>query len=86
MNYSAVQSLINLGIAKELVNYPDAYLMTPLHIAGINFDVEIFNLLTVLSGDYTLKDKENKTPLEYLKENEDIDKEILNQIESIQIN
>ncbi len=60
--------------------------MTPLHIAAINFDIEIFNSLTSLSGDYSIKDKEGKTPIEYLKLNDDIDKEIIQQISNIDIN
>ncbi len=77
MNFSAVNSLFELGVAKDLINTPDLFKMTPMHIAAINFDYEIFLLLCKLGPDASLKDKENKTFIEYLKENEDIDSSVL---------
>ena len=51
--------------------------MTPMHIAGIMFDLECFELLIKLIPDLSNKDKENNTALFYLEDNEDIDKNIL---------
>ncbi len=76
VNFSAVVSLKEIGLAEKLINTQDNYLMTPMHIAAINFDYEIFILLSKLNPDITLKDKENKSFVDYLKENEDIDDEI----------
>ena len=45
--------------------------MTPLHIAAINFDLHIYELLTSLNPNYNIKDNEGKTCKDYLKENED---------------
>jgi ankyrin repeat protein len=85
MNPSAVTSIINLGIAKELINTADNDGMTALHIAAINFDIEIFNFLAQLNGDYNIKDSHGKTCLEYLQENDDIDKNILDEINNLKI-
>lgn len=86
MNSSAVKSLVDLNIADKLINSTDDYKMTPMHIAAINFDVEIFTTLVSLKPDNQLKDNSDKTFLDYLKENEDIDKEILKLIDNININ
>jgi ankyrin repeat protein len=83
MNFSAVNSLLELGLAKDLVNTPDTFKMTPMHIAAINFDYEIFLLLCKLGPDARLKDKENKTFVDYLKENEDIESEVLSLLNDI---
>ena len=85
MNFSAVKSLIDLGIAEKLINSVDNFLMTPMHIAAINFDVEIFMLLSKLQPNLELKDSEGKTCIDYLRENEDINPEILNLIEEVKL-
>ena len=85
MNVSAVKSLVDLEIAEKLINSVDNFLMTPMHIAAINFDIEIFILLTKLGPNLELKDSENKTCINYLKENEDIDHEVLKLIEEVKI-
>ncbi len=86
MNFSAVKSLLDLGIAEKLINSVDNFLMTPMHIAAINFDVEIFVLLSKLKPNVEMKDSEDKTCIEYLQENEDINPEILKLIEEVKIN
>jgi ankyrin repeat protein len=76
MNFSAVKSFVELLIAAELINSLDNFKMTPMHIAAINFDIEIFKLLMSLKPDIYIRDNENKTCVEYLKENEEIDVDI----------
>lgn len=86
MNYSAVKNVIDYeNLGSQLINQKDKFQMTPMHIAAINFDIEIFNLLTSLNPDLNLKDSENKTPKDYLNDNEDIDKEIFKQIDILNI-
>lgn len=85
MNFSAVKSLKDLGLAFKLINSLDNFRMSPMHIAAINFDVEIFNLLLSLKPDLEIKDSENKSCVDYLRENEDIEKEILNELQDIKI-
>lgn len=85
MNYSAVRGLISLEIGEKLINSVDNFNMTPMHIAAINFDIEVFNLLTGLKPDVTLKDSEGKTCLDYLNENEDISSDILKCVENLTI-
>ncbi len=71
INFSAVESLIKLNYAQDLINEADNIGMTPMHIAAINFDVHIYDLLTTLNPNYKIKDNEGKTCKDYLKENED---------------
>lgn len=85
MNNSAVQALIDLNIAIHLINSTDNYGMTPMHIAAINFDYEIFNMVSSLNPDLTIKDSENKTAIDYLKENEEIEEEIKNNLDNIKL-
>lgn len=85
MNYSAVKSLVDLEIAEKLINSTDNFLMTPMHMAAMNFDVEIFLLLYKLKPNMELKDSENKTCLEYLKENEEIDENIMGLIKDMKL-
>lgn len=85
MNYSAVKSLVDLGIAEQLINSVDNYNMTPMHIASINFDAEIFQLLLSLKPNIGIKDSEGKTCVDYLRENEDIDSNILKVLQGIEI-
>ena len=59
--------------------------MTPMHIAAINFDYEIFNMLSSLNPDLTLKDLEDKTAADYLRENEEIEDEIKQSLENINL-
>jgi len=77
MNFSAIKSLVELEIAEKLINTVDNFKMSPMHIAAINFDVEIFQQLSQLKPNLELKDNEGKTCLDYIRENDDIDKEIL---------
>ncbi len=86
MNNSAVQAFIDLGIAQQSVNIFDNYGMTPMHIAAINFDYEIFNMVSSLNPDFTIKDSGNKTALDYLRENEEIEEDIKNSLENIKLN
>jgi hypothetical protein len=85
MNFSAVKSLVDLGIGSKLINSVDNFQMSPMHIAAINFDIEIFHLLVSLKPDMDIKDSENKTCIDYLTENDDIDKESLTLIDDIKI-
>lgn len=71
INFSAVESLIKLNYAQDLINEADNIGMTPMHIAAINFDVHIYDLLTTLNPNCKIKDNEGKTCKDYLKENED---------------
>jgi ankyrin repeat protein len=73
MNYSAIKSLFDIEVGQKLLNSVDKFNMTPLHIAAINFDIEIFSLLKSYNPDLKIKDSEGKTCIEYLKENDDID-------------
>lgn len=73
MNFSVIDSLNKKNYIQDLINVQDNFQMTPMHIAAINFDVHIFDLLYNLKPDLTLKDKENKTCIDYLKENEDVE-------------
>lgn len=85
INTSAVLSLIALNVAQKHVNIGDNYNMTPMHIAAINFDIEIFNNLANLKPNVDIKDIEGKTCIDYLNENEEIDKEILKYVENIKL-
>jgi ankyrin repeat protein len=80
MNVSALAALVELNLMSAFINTVDKFNMTPMHIAAINFDYEIFNLLKSLDADMTIKDSEGKTPIDYLKENEDISEDIINEI------
>jgi acyl-CoA-binding protein len=73
VNFSAVESLIKLNYAQDLINEVDNIGMTPMHIAAVNFDVHIYDLLTTLNPNYKIKDNEGKTCKDYLKENEDVE-------------
>jgi ankyrin repeat protein len=77
MNFSAVKSLEEMNVAQKLINKQDNFGMTPMHIGAINLEIEVFKLLISLEPDSSIKDSENKTYIDYIKENEDIDKEIL---------
>ena len=80
MNSSALSALVDIGIAKEEIDSVDKFNMTPMHIAAINFDYEIFNTLRNLEPNMSIKDSEGKTPIDYLKENDDINEDIINEI------
>lgn len=82
MNFSAVNSIYELGLAKDLLNTTDNHLMTPMHIAAINFDYEIFLLLSKLNPNIDSRDQDNKTFIDYLKENDDIDEGVLSILEN----
>ena len=71
INFSAVDSLIKLNYAQDLINEVDNIGMSPMHIAAVNFDVHIYDLLCSLNPNYKIKDNEGKTCKDYLKENED---------------
>ena len=73
INFSAVESLIKLNYAQDLINEVDNIGMSPMHIAAVNFDVHIYDLLTNLKPNYKIKDNEGKTCKDYLKENEDVE-------------
>lgn len=80
MNHSAVESLIQLGVAQKLINKGDNYLMTPAHIASINFDLGIFSELVKLKPDETKRDAEGKTYLDYLRENDDLADDLIDSL------
>ena len=73
INFSAVESLIKLNYAQDLINEVDNIGMSPMHIAAINFDIHIYDLLVTLNPNYTIKDNEGKTCKDYLKENIDVE-------------
>ena len=73
INFSAVESLVKLNYAQDLINEVDNIGMSPMHIAAVNFDVHIYDLLTTLKPNYKIKDNEGKTCKDYLKENEDVE-------------
>lgn len=64
---------MDIGIAQKLINCQDDHLMTAMHIASINFEESIYVLLASFKPDITLKDKDGKTFIDYLKENEDLE-------------
>jgi len=72
INFSAVDSIIKMNYAQELIDVQDNVGMTPLHIAAINFDVHIYDLLVLQKPDFKIRDNEGKTCIDYLKENEDV--------------
>ena len=63
--------MIKLNYAQDLINEVDNIGMSPMHIAAVNFDVLIYDLLTTFKPNYKIKDNEGKTCKDYLKENED---------------
>ncbi len=73
-------ALHEMDLISPFINTPDKFNMTPVHIAAINFDYEIFNLLKSLSPDMSIRDSEGKTPIDYLRENDDISEDIINEI------
>jgi len=73
ISFSAVESLIKLNYASDLINEADNVGMTPMHIAAINFDLHIYDLLTTLKPNYKIKDNEGKTCKDYLRENTDME-------------
>ena len=73
INFSAVESLVKLNYAQDLINEVDNIGMSPMHIAAVNFDIHIYDLLTTLKPNYKIKDNEGKTCKDYLKENEDVE-------------
>ena len=72
-NVSAVKSLNELGLINKLINIQDNHFMTPMHIASINYEKEIFDILITFNPDKSLKDEEEKTYIDYLEENDDVD-------------
>lgn len=73
ISFSAVDSLIKMNYAKELIDVCDDVGMTPMHIAAINFDLHIYDLLIQLGPNKNIKDKEGKTFIDYLRENDDVE-------------
>ena len=73
ISFSAVDSLIKMNYAKELIDVCDDVGMTPMHIAAINFDLHIYDLLIQLNPNKNIKDKEGKTCIDYLRENDDVE-------------
>lgn len=73
MSISAVEALMNMNYVKDLINIKDNVDMTPMHIGAINFDMNIYQTLLSYNPDLTIKDKENKTSKDYLKDNDDVD-------------
>jgi len=77
MNNSAVGALSEMDYAVKMLNLQDNFGMTPMHIAAINFDLGIFSFLIQMKPNEELKDSTEKTFIEYLKENDDIDHKVL---------
>jgi ankyrin repeat protein len=77
MNNSAVGALSEMNYAEKMLSIPDKYGMTPMHIAAINFDLGIFSYLIQMKPNENIKDSTDKTFIDYLKENEDIDNKVL---------
>ena len=77
MNNSAVGALSEIEYATKMLNIQDTFGMTPMHIAAINFDLGIFSFLIQMKPNEEIKDSLEKSYIEYLKENEDIDHNIL---------
>ena len=73
LSFSAVDSLIKMNYAKELIDVCDDANMTPMHIGAINFDLHIYDLLIQLNPNKKIKDNEGKTCIDYLKENDDVE-------------
>jgi ankyrin repeat protein len=76
MNNSAVGALSEMNYAEKMLSIPDKYGMTPMHIAAINFDLGIFSYLIQMKPNENIKDSTDKTFIDYLKENEDIDNKV----------
>ena len=72
LSFSAVDSLIKMNYAQELIDVCDDSNMTPMHIADINFDLHIYDLLIHLGPNKNIKDKKEKTCIDYLRENDDL--------------
>lgn len=66
-----------MGYAEKMLNIQDTFQMTPMHIASINFDLGIFSFLMNMKPDENIKDSTERTFIDYLKENDDIDHKIL---------
>ncbi len=83
-NVSAIKTLIELKIAENLINSKDEFSMTPMHLCGINFCKECYDLLMTLNPDISLKDSDGQTIIDYIESNEEIDenikKEVLNKL------
>jgi hypothetical protein len=83
-NVSAIKSLIEIQVADKLINCKDEFLMTPIHLAGINYSKECFILLMTLNPDVSQLDSDGQSVVNYIESNEEIDefekKEILNKI------
>jgi ankyrin repeat protein len=77
MNNSAVGALSEMDYALKLLTIQDKFGMTPMHIAAINFDLGIFSFLIQMKPNESLKDSTDKTFIDYLKENDDIDIKVL---------
>ena len=58
LSFSEVDSLIKMNYAQELIDVCDDSNMTPIHIADINFDLHIYDLLIHLGPNKNIKDKE----------------------------
>jgi len=76
-NISSVKAFEELGLIKQHINIADSFKMTPMHIAAINFNLEIFKILLSYSPNNELRDDNGKTFVDYLHENEDLDEDIL---------
>ncbi len=72
-NVSSVMALNEVGAVEKHVNVADNFLMTPMHISGITFNLEIFQLLLKYNPDKEMKDENGSTFIDYLQENEDLE-------------
>jgi ankyrin repeat protein len=74
-----------MGIAEKLINSLDSFSMTPMHLASISFDYEIFSSLINLKPDLGIKDHEGKTAFDHLKENEEIESELIDALSKVNL-
>lgn len=75
-NLEALSILIDKEIAQPNLNVADEYNMTPLHIASINFNRKIFDVLIGLKPNVHLKDNDGLTATDYINDNEEIEDNI----------
>lgn len=66
-NVNIFEMLVQVGLAKELVNEVNNFGMNCAHLVAINFNKTIFEGIKALGGNFDVEDLEGVTALEYLK-------------------
>lgn len=74
-NISGFKILIELGVIESNLNKKDNFSMTPLHIASINYNKEIYDLLMIFNPIKDLVDSYGFTALDYINDNEELSDE-----------